>query len=71
MAIWLNIVVLILTMAVVTHTAPNYAQSEKTNEIPKGNGIVHTYAGSPPYAKGFSTAITGLVSTSEWASRCR
>jgi hypothetical protein len=60
LAIWLNIVVLITTMAVVTHTPPNYAMSEDTNQIPKGDGIVHTYGGSPPYAKGFSTAVTGL-----------
>lgn len=60
-AIWLNVVVLIMTMAVVANTPPNYAMSANVNQIPEGDGIVHTYVGAPPYSVGFSTAITGLM----------
>src|SRR5579871_2999064 len=61
LAIWLNIVVLIMTMAVVAHTLPNYDMSANLNSIPKGDGIVHTYGGAPPYSMGFSTSVTGLM----------
>jgi hypothetical protein len=61
-AIWLNIVVLIMTMAVVSHTPPNYNMSADVNNVPKGDGIVHTYATQPPFAlPGFNGAITGLM----------
>jgi len=61
LAIWLNIVVLVMTMGVVANTPPNYTMSANLNSIPKGDGIVHTYAGAPPYAIGFGTAVTGLM----------
>jgi len=61
LSIWLNIVVLIMTMAVVSRTLPNYDASADLNDIPMGDGIVQTYAGSPPYAVGFTTGITGLM----------
>ncbi|KAF1988289.1 oligopeptide transporter protein [Aulographum hederae CBS 113979] len=60
-AIWINIVVLIMTMAVVSHSRPNYDMSEETNDIPRGDGIVHTYGGSPPYTEGFTSGIVGLM----------
>jgi len=61
LAIWINVATLILTMAVVANTAPNYVASEDLNAVPEGDGVVHTYGGSPPYAEGFTTGIVGLM----------
>jgi len=61
LAIWLNVIVLIMTMAVVANTLPNYSMSADVNNIPEGDGIVHTFAGTPDYAVGFSTSINGLM----------
>lgn len=60
LAIFLNLTVLILTMAVVAHTAPNYTAAESQNNIPYGNGVPVTTAGPPPDVA-FQGQVVGLM----------
>ncbi|KAK5153779.1 hypothetical protein LTR04_006162, partial [Oleoguttula sp. CCFEE 6159] len=60
LAIWLNVVVMILTMAVVTHSDPNYDAASTAFGIDKGDGTVHTTAG-PPATVDFTGQIVGLM----------
>ena len=74
LAIWLNIAVLILTMAVVTHTEPNYSASNNLYGIPyqdpnsnppNATIPVKTFGGSPGEGyvsqPGFTTGVAGLM----------
>ena len=57
-AIWLNIIVLIITTAVVFHSAPNYDAALANNAAPKGPKL--TTAG-PPMGVGFQGQVVGLM----------
>jgi Transmembrane amino acid transporter protein len=64
-AIWLNLIILFVTMAVVTRTPPNYKFSHVTNNRPKNLteiiDPVVTSIGIPPFAKDFTSVISGLM----------
>lgn len=63
-AIWINVICLILTMAVVPHSDPNYDASAASNGRPAPDeqpGPVHVYGGAPPYSEGFMTGVSGLM----------
>ncbi|KAI9818332.1 MAG: hypothetical protein M1826_001394 [Phylliscum demangeonii] len=57
-AIWLNVVVLIMTMAVVAHSVPNYHAALTQNEVAMGP-VLRT-AGVPP-GKTFEVQVVGLM----------
>jgi amino acid transporter len=61
-AVWLNVIVMILTMAVVTHSHPNYEAAGKSNGVPIGPPAppVMTTAG-PPATVEFSGQVVGLM----------
>jgi hypothetical protein len=61
-AVWLNVIVMILTMAVVTHSHPNYEAASKSNGANIGPPApsVMTTAG-PPADVEFSGQIVGLM----------
>ncbi|KAI4756212.1 hypothetical protein E4T52_11687 [Aureobasidium sp. EXF-3400] len=61
-AVWLNVTVMILTMAVVTHSHPNYEAASKSNGVPVGPPAppVMTTAG-PPATVEFSGQVVGLM----------
>ncbi|THX21220.1 hypothetical protein D6D17_00186 [Aureobasidium pullulans] len=61
-AVWLNVIVMILTMAVVTHSHPNYEAAGKSNGVDVGPPAppVMTTAG-PPATVEFSGQIVGLM----------
>ncbi|KAF2466790.1 amino acid transporter [Lindgomyces ingoldianus] len=61
LAIWINIVVMILTMVIVSHSPPNYTASEASNGRGRDFGPISTYASAPPYSEGFQTGISGLM----------
>lgn len=57
-AVWLNIIVLISTMAIVSHTTPNYVAANKAYKIDAGPVI--TTAG-PPADVAFEGQVVGLM----------
>ena len=57
-AVWLNLIVIIATMAVVAHTGPNYVAADKAYQI--GHEAIVT-TGGPPSAVGFQGQIVGLM----------
>ncbi|KEQ77474.1 hypothetical protein M436DRAFT_35944 [Aureobasidium namibiae CBS 147.97] len=61
-AVWLNVTVMILTMAVVTHSHPNYEAAAKSNGVDIGPPAppVMTTAG-PPATVEFSGQVVGLM----------
>lgn len=61
-AIWLNIVVMVITMAVCAHTAPNYVAANAQNLIPLVDPPepVYHYVGVNPTI-GFSGQLVGLM----------
>jgi len=61
-AVWLNVTVMILTMAVVTHSHPNYEAAAKSNGVNIGPPAppVMTTAG-PPATVEFSGQVVGLM----------
>lgn len=61
LAIWINVSVMILTMAIVSHNPPNYTASEASNGFGIDSGPIATYAGAPPYSQGFQTGVSGLM----------
>ncbi|KAF2121933.1 oligopeptide transporter protein [Lophiotrema nucula] len=61
LAVWINIIVMILTMVYVAHNPPNYTASEASNSRGEDFGPIKTYGGSPPYSEGFRTGISGLM----------
>jgi hypothetical protein len=61
LAIWINIAVMILTMAIVSHNPPNYVASEASNGRGADFGPIATYIGTPPYSTGIETGISGLM----------
>ncbi|KAL8696837.1 MAG: hypothetical protein Q9201_007452 [Fulgogasparrea decipioides] len=58
MAIWLNVLVLIITTAVIFHSDPNYDAALANNNAPKGPIV--TTAG-PPEGVGFQGQVVGLM----------
>ncbi|KAF2738320.1 oligopeptide transporter protein [Polyplosphaeria fusca] len=60
-AVWINISVMILTMAAVSHNEPNYTASAASNSRGADFGPIKTYASTPPYTKGIESSITGLM----------
>lgn len=58
LAIWLNIIVIIATMAIVAHSDPNYVAAGKAYEIEPSPVV--TTAG-PPAGVGFEGQIVGLM----------
>jgi hypothetical protein len=64
-AIWINLIILLVTMAVVSRTEPNYKFSHETNNRPKVMSDiidpVVTSIGIPTFAKDFTSVITGLM----------
>jgi hypothetical protein len=61
LAVWINLSVMILTMAIVSHHSPNYMASEASNGRGADYGPIATYIGTPPYSEGFETGISGLM----------
>jgi hypothetical protein len=61
MAVWINVAVMILTMVIVAHNPPNFVASKASNGFGRESLPIKTYAGSPPYAEGFRTGISGLM----------
>jgi hypothetical protein len=61
-AVWINVAIMILTMAVITHSHPNYSAATKSNGVPIGPPAppVTTTAGPPPTVE-FSGQIVGLM----------
>ncbi|KAI9842947.1 MAG: hypothetical protein M1837_006684 [Sclerophora amabilis] len=57
-AVWINILVIFITMGVVTHTEPNYTAGLASNNQPKAP-VVHT-AGPPSYSD-FPNQVVGLM----------
>ena len=64
-AIWINMIILLVTMVVVSRTPPNYQFSHATNNRPKDlKGVIDpivTSIGIPAFAKDFTSVITGLM----------
>ncbi|KAF2011702.1 hypothetical protein BU24DRAFT_398423 [Aaosphaeria arxii CBS 175.79] len=60
-AIWINVAVMILTMAMVTRSSPNYTASLNSNGRGEDDGPIRTYGSAPPYSEGFKTGISGLM----------
>ena len=58
LAVWLNVFVIIATMAIVAHTKPNYVAANKAYKIDPGPLI--TTAG-PPAGVGFEGQVVGLM----------
>lgn len=63
-AIWINIVVMIMTIAVVTYTAPNYSAAATANGVEVGTAghrpAVTTTSGPPPNVA-FTGQVVGLM----------
>lgn len=57
-AVWLNVIVIISTMAIVSHTTPNYVAANKAYDIDPGP--VTTTAG-PPANVAFEGQVVGLM----------
>ena len=66
LAIWINVLVMIMTMAVVSHSVPNYAAASVANDADIGNWPngpappVATHAGAIPGAE-FTAQVSGLM----------
>ena len=71
-AIWLNVLIMIFTMAVVAHSDPNYdaiggsagtalGGASVTPDANGNNPPIATYAGMPPSTVGFTGALVGLM----------
>lgn len=58
LAIWLNVLILIITTAVVFHSDPNYDAALANNDVPKGPKV--TTAG-PPDSVDFEGQVVGLM----------
>ena len=59
LAVWLNIIVIFMTMAVTNKYPPNYSAVETTYGIPKGP--IKTSAYWPPGGNGLTDGINGLM----------
>ncbi|KIJ34891.1 hypothetical protein M422DRAFT_233084 [Sphaerobolus stellatus SS14] len=57
-AIWMNLIVIFITMGAVAHSAPNFAAALQENNVPMGSGVVIT---SAKISLPFTDQIVGVM----------